>query len=73
VGWGLPIRKSEIALLLEFLENSWDFENFFPGPGKLLENIFLTSTPGKLLDISINSRCNIYKSGRGDLPYQLET
>jgi hypothetical protein len=32
------------ALLLEFLENSWNFENFFQDPGKLLENIFLTST-----------------------------
>ena len=26
-------------LLLEFLENSWNSEIFFQGPGKLLENI----------------------------------
>jgi hypothetical protein len=50
---------SGFALLLEFLENNWNFKNFFQGPGKLLENVFLTSTPGKLLEISINSRCNI--------------
>jgi hypothetical protein len=40
---------SGFALLLEFLENSCNFENFFQGPGKLLEKLFLTSTPGKLL------------------------
>jgi hypothetical protein len=34
------------ALLLEFLENSW---NFFQGPGKVLVNLFLTSTPGNSL------------------------
>jgi hypothetical protein len=27
-------------------ENSGKFENFFQGPGKLLEILFLTSTPG---------------------------
>jgi hypothetical protein len=43
------------------MENSWNFENFFQGPKKLLEKLFLTSTPGKLLEISINSRCNIKK------------
>jgi hypothetical protein len=53
------IHDSGFALLLEFLENSWNFEHFFQGPGKLLENLFLTTTPGKLLEISINGRCNI--------------
>jgi hypothetical protein len=37
------INIKGFALLLEFLENPWNFENFFQGPRKLLE-IFINST-----------------------------
>ena len=33
----LDLLKTWCSLLLEFLENSWNFEIFFQGPGKLLE------------------------------------
>ena len=40
------------SLLLEFLENSWNFETFFQGPGKPIEKQMITlnswKTPGIL-------------------------
>jgi hypothetical protein len=41
------VLYSGFALLLEFLENSWNFENFLQGPRKVLKQLFLTSIPGK--------------------------
>ena len=34
--------------LLEFLENSWNFEIFFQGPGKLLEKQIITLKSWKI-------------------------
>jgi hypothetical protein len=46
---------SGFALLLEFLENYWNFKNFFQGPGKLLEILFFDINSWKT-----PSRCNNY-------------
>ena len=58
------MNESWFALLLEFLENSWNFVIFFQGPGKLLEkqlfSLYSWNSPGILWKMILYYRKTTY-------------